>query len=253
MTDQPIPPAPRNTGKSNSTTCLVVGCSVVGGLVLVAIIGTFIAIGVFGEQLAGMVIEEFTTTEPIEMPEVDMAEDEYAALRERVDLFGERLDKGEPAPALELTADEINALFQKHPEFENMPVIAYVRIEDNRIKGDVSVPVDKFVPGIEAAAGRYINGSGTFTASLSNGQLEVYADQLSWNGEAIPEPQMSQFRQENLAADAMNDPEARAFFDKLDSISVEDEKLVLVPKNLAGDTTPESTDDEAAPAEQSPV
>lgn len=208
--------------KDSSSSCVVVGligCGVIFLMVLViAVVGYF---GIKG-FVTGM-LEQYTSTDPVELPASQMDETEYAALEERVNAFKQGLDDGSIDTPLVLTGEDINALIAYHPDWKDVKGKAHVTIEDDTIGAQVSIPLDALVKG------RYLNGSGTFRVFSKGGALFVLLDSLEVNGQSVPDQFMQQVRKENLAAEVQNDPNFRRMLESIDSIDVEGGELIITP------------------------
>jgi hypothetical protein len=227
-------------------TCLIagaIGCLVVIALIVIAGVGGYFAVkGV----ITGLV-DEYTDTEPAELPVVEVSDEELEALQARVAAFKAAVE-GEEAPvpedgtdvtaevtaeamapgeALVLSERDINALIQNDPEWQQMKGKIYVSIEDDLVKGEVSFPLDELE--FEMVKGRYFNGSATFNVHLRNGALFVTMDSATLRGTPVPDEFMAGLRAENLAKNYQQDPEFRKFLDKLDSIEVEDGTISITP------------------------
>jgi len=98
----------------------------------------------------------------------------------------------------------------------------------NRIRAKVSVPLDNFGP--LKLKGRYLNGVGTFKASLENGVLVVTLDDLEAKGKPVPAPMLAQFKKQNLAQDIQGKPNAAATIAKFESIRIKDGAVILKNK-----------------------
>lgn len=199
--------------------CLLGGCL---GAFLVMIAGIGL-IGWSGYSFYQAQIQQYTSETPKELPVVELDEDRIAELEQRVETFHEQVEEGKPAEPLILTAEDINALVSRN---EDMRGRVYVTIEDGQISAEVSVPTD-VIPG---AGGRFFNGSLTVDASLTEGELVVKPQEASVNGEPVPEQFMQGFREENLAQDVDDDPEAARWLRKFESMRVEDDRIILTPK-----------------------
>ncbi|MCS7468445.1 hypothetical protein NZK35_17470 [Stieleria sp. ICT_E10.1] len=207
-------PQVQSSGSGNG--CLW-GCLIAGGL----FIGSILCAGFGGYWLISSQIAKYTSDTPVDLPTVEYSEEELAKLDARVETFREKLDAGEtPEEDLVLTADDINALISKNEDFKGK---VYVKIENNQVEGDVSIPLDKVPMG----KGRYFNGSATFDVSMDGGVLIVTVDQAELNGEPLPEEFMQAIRQENLAKDVYKDPENAKFMSRFEDIRVEDDKFIL--------------------------
>ena len=82
--------------------------------------------------------------------------------------------------------------------------------------------------------GRYLNGEADLKASLQDGVLIVTLDSIEVNGQSPPEQMMTTLRQQNLAKDAYKDPKAAELFRKLESLEIDDGKIILKVRAKAG-------------------
>lgn len=231
------PPPPR---QSRNWSCCLWGCLIA----FIFLILLSIALVLIGRSSLTAIREKWTSTEPQQLPTVQIEEHALDDLVTRVDGFADRVEKRELSDALVLSQDELNALIQHHPDWEDLHDKVYVEIEGDLIKGMVNFPLT----GIPMMSGRYLHGSVTFDLSLEDGRLEVYIDNATVNGEPVPEDIMAAFRRQNLAQDILRDnPDARAVVDQLESIRVENGSLIIVPKRQSTGTTTETPAE--APAE----
>jgi len=210
MTEQPVK---RRRG------CLFYGCLTSCILVLVVLAGLLLG---YLKILNG-----FTDTKPMPLPTVNMSDAEIAQVRQRVDAFSQDIRSGRSPDPLTLSGDELNALILTDPNLGKLKGQLYVNIEDNQVKGQLSVPTSRI--GLGMFRHRYINGSGTFKVSLVNGTLYVNAQSLTVKGKPIPEKYMEQVRHQNLAQGFNDDPKTSVGLNKLKSIEVKDGKLFIVP------------------------
>jgi hypothetical protein len=219
--------AQRRQSQGDSSACLkagLIGCLVVavGGLVVLGI-GFYVAKG----WISGLV-EDYTDTQPMELPQVTLSDEDLAALQARVKAFKDAFDAGEAAPPLVLSGDEINALIQQD---EDLKHVVYVTIEGDRVRGQISVPLEQL--GFEMVKGRYLNAQATFNVFVRDGFLFVGIDSAEVRGKAIPEEIMAEVRSQNFAKDATNDPEVRDVIRRIESLEVADGRIMIVPKAVA--------------------
>ncbi|MGB0581353.1 MAG: hypothetical protein ACPGVU_16765 [Limisphaerales bacterium] len=220
-----------STGKIIGIGCLViVVLAVVGGILVVQAVKGF----------ANKTIEKYTDSEPVELAAVNLPEDQAAAVEERVKAFGDAMEKDGERPPLELDSDEINYLITQNEDFANM---LRVNMDGETLEGTISAPLDGLQKMFKAFEGRYFNGSAVFDIQFQNGRLQVYANAMSVKGESLPEQFMQQIRNENFAKDATKDPKVAEFLNELESITIEDGKLKIVPKSAAPEPTPQPSED----------
>jgi hypothetical protein len=135
---------------------------------------------------------------------------------------------GRPTPPLTLNADEINAFIQTDTNMARLKGKLYVTLEGNRLKGQVSVPLEEL--GLRIFKGRYLNGSGIFAVGLQKGILVVNADSLSVKGKPLPGVYMDKIRSQNLAEGINNNPKASVGLNHLQEVQISDGKMIIVPK-----------------------
>lgn len=211
--------------KSPWLKILAIGCL---GLTILMIGGCIISYFVIKSAVSGMV-DKYTSTTPAPIPTVALSPEEIKEVRDRANDFAAALDAGPPPQPLVLTADEINALIQNHPDWKELSGKAYVSIEDNLLKGQVSFPLDAL--GMQMVRGRYVNGSASFDVFVRNGVLHVYMKDLVVNDKSVPQEFMQGMSSENMAKDLQtNNPKAAEFFRKIDSLVIQDGKIIITPK-----------------------
>jgi hypothetical protein len=204
--------------------CFFYGCvtAICLSLVFLVVVGL---LAYTGYRYYTRMIEQYTSTSPMELPKVDLPPEQVEALNARVDAFKKALDTGKDAEPLVLTADEINVLIAKNPAFKDR---VHVEIPGDEIQGQISMPLGQI--GLPGLAGRYLNGKASFHVLLTDGQLFVTLRSLEVNGKALPEDVLKSFRKQNLAADFANDPDNAKAIQKLESIEVKDGKLIIKPR-----------------------
>jgi len=214
-------PQSRNSNKG----CLW-GCLIAGGLTVAAVLCAGFGLYFFVSEKVG----QFSSPTPQELPAVEYTEEEMQALESRIESFRKKLDAGErPEEDLVLSADDINAMINAN---ESLKGKAFVDIENDQVKGKVSIPLD----GVPGGSGRYFNGSASFDVSMDGGVLIVTLDQAEVRGEPVPEQFLAPMRQENLAKDIYKDPKNAKFMRQFEEIRIEDNQFILRVKR-DGDST----------------
>jgi len=215
MTEQP-PSKPRRG-------CLFYGC-LSGTVCLMAILIAFL-IGLY--QLKRM-LNFYTDTRPVPLPTVQMTPAEIDALKRRIEDFQDAVRSGRATEPLTLSAEELNAMIQNDPNLAQAKGKLYVTIDGDRLKGQLSLPLDEL--GLPIFRGRYLNGTGLFAIGLRSGDLVVTADSLVVKGKSLPGVYMDKIRSQNLAANLSGNPRASVGLNHLQEIRISDGKLVVVPK-----------------------
>ena len=219
--------------------CLFYGC--ITGLVMLVLLLVALLFGIHCgmKKLSGLV-NQYTDTKPMTLPTVEMSQAHIDKLKQRWQAFEEAVRAQRPAEPLVLTADEINALIAGGPDKQPMKGKFYVRLDEDRVKAELSLPLQEQLPW-KMVKGRYLNGSGTFNVSLQNGVLFVAPQTIEVKGKPVPEMYMQGIRKQNFAQGLANEPDATAVLQGLQDIQVKDGKLIVVPKEKpeAAGVTPE--------------
>jgi hypothetical protein len=211
---------------------------IAGILALMMIIA--VAIGLFFlYRFTTRIVEQYTDTAPMALPQPNLDAGQVQALKQRVDDFKKASEDGQDA-TLTLTGDELTALLQRDENFKDRVAVT---IEGDKLKGLVSLPFD--FPGLGR---RYFNGSATFKASLEDGVLIVTVDQAEVKGQPVPENVMEHLRKENLAKDAYKDEENARVLRRLKSLKIKDGTIIIQSR---AKSPPEKTAP-AKPAETKP-
>ena len=215
MTDLAKPKARRG--------CLFYGC--LSGLACLLIILVAFLMGLY--QLKKM-INFYTDSRPDALPSVQMSAGDLESLKQRIESFREAVRNGRPTPPLTLTSDELNAYIETDPNLARVKGKLYVTIDGDRLKGQVSAPLDDL--GLKMFRGRYLNGTGIFAVSLEKGNLVVTPDVLIVKGKPLPAVYMDKIRSQNLAESLNSNPNASVGLNHLQEIRISEGRMVLVPK-----------------------
>lgn len=203
--------------------CFFYGC--ITGLVLLVIVLGALMVGL---HYVRKTVNQFTDSQPMELPTVQMSQGEMDKLKQRFEAFQKAVREQRPTEPLVLAADDINALIANGSERQALKGKLYVGLEGDQIKGEVSVPLREI--GLSVFRGRYLNGSATFNLSFTNGVLSVAPQTIIVKGRPVPEVYMQEIRKQNLAAGFTNEPATAAVLQALEGIQVKEGKLVVVPK-----------------------
>lgn len=201
---------------------VAIGCAVV---ILLVGVGGFFAYKGIKSFLSG-VSEKYTSAQPMALPTVDASEDEALSVMDRVEAFTDALDRNASPSPLILTSRDINVLISNHPKWKKMAGKAYMTIDGERIKGQISIPLNEIGNLFE---GRYLNGSAVFRLGMSSGRLLAFIDSIEVGGNPLPEEFMGTIRAQNFAETANEDPDIIAVLEKLESISIRDDSIVITP------------------------
>lgn len=178
MSNSPNPPRKRG--------CLFYGCLSLLVVTLVVIVTAFLAFHLT-KRWANRTINQYTDTTPATFEQVDYTPVELQALQQRLAAFNQSIANGAGGQELVLTAHDLNVLVSENADLKGH---LFVVIEDDRVKGLISVPLDKVLPPeirdrIKALQGRHLNGSATFRVVLEGGVLDVRLEALEAKGKSL--------------------------------------------------------------------
>jgi len=213
VTNESNPPKPRG--------CVFYGClslAIVALLVIVlGVVGFFVV-----KSTANKWIADFTETTPTLVEQAEYPKAQMDALNNRLAVFKDALDKGQIAAELVLTAEDLNALIAKERELRGK---LFVRIDNDIVKGDVSVPLKDLGPF--KLNGRYLNGTATFRLALENGVLDVRLRDVQVKGKPLPTMVLTELKKENLAKGFQDDPKTAADIAKFESVQITNSQVIL--------------------------
>ncbi len=223
MTNPASPTPPKRRG------CFFYGC--VTCLVISFIIGITVFFGVRHViNSLNATIAEYTDTNAMALPKVEMPADELKKLHERIDAFDHALKAHSNAPPLVLTGRDINALLASSTNLNNLKDRFYVALEGDQVKGQMSLPLgDLFKIPLIHTKGRFLNGAGTFKAAVTNGSLFVTVRTLEVKGKPLPDKFMGSLQQQNIAANFNNSTNS-TILDRCESMKVTNGTIIIKAK-----------------------
>jgi hypothetical protein len=204
--------------------CFFYGC-IFASVLTVLIIIAFGAVAYIGVRFVYGLIDQWTSTAPMELPKLQMSEEERKSVHERFDAFRKGLEEGTAVEPLVLTGDDLTALFEESGDFRGM---FHFKVDGDKLKAQISIPLDKMK--LAPVRGRYLNGEAELKASLNNGVLIVTMNSLEVNGKKPPERFLEQLRQQNLANDAYKNPKNAEMISRFESLEIMDGKIILKPR-----------------------
>ncbi len=217
--DEVPPPAAKKKKSHGCLWALLISFVV---LVLLAVVGLIAAFSLWKSA-----VRNYTATAPLPIPVVAASKEEAKAITDRAMQFFQDLKAGQPVEPLILTADDLNRLIASSGS-NQMAGKLFVTIEDGKVKGRMCFPLDQ--THNKDLQGRYLNADVTLRATLQDGELRVWADEIQANDQAIPGIVLSQIQQRNLAEEYMKTQDAYATMLLLESITVTNGAIVITPK-----------------------
>lgn len=220
FSQEPVPPLPQKS-RSNVNGCLI-GCLIV---FVVGLVGAgLVAFAMYkGLQTA---VNEWTETEPRELPALEITDEERAAATDKFERFKTAMEEESGEKEFSFTGDEINFMLRSHPEAVVFGESVYVTVEDGEIRGDVSLNLGDIIP-IGMFDGRYANGSAVFDVYTQDDRLFVFIESFQMKGEDPPPDISQQLRNQNLAQEMAGKPKFEAWMAEIQDIRVVEDRIVV--------------------------
>lgn len=205
------------------------------GCLSLAVIGLLLIAGVLLllYKITQSTLEEFTATEPIELPEVVYTDAEYQALDARLaPVFAAVQDPAKSA-SITLTDKEINMLLLERDELQPMGQWVRVRIEENTMQGDLSIPLNALGLPIDmlGLGGSFFNGSGKFDIGMTRGNNKrpyLTIQELQMGETTMSEMTIEQMNLGNLLEPQSEmHPDQREFLERLSRVELKGNALTV--------------------------
>lgn len=211
--------------------------------------GTYLLLGVFGVMaltMAGLVllalmiprvmdsaVERYTDAQADVFGDVTVDDQKTEEIEDRIEEFREAVEAGEASSAMNIPETDLNALVRKWLRDEGRPESLAIKLHQGRIETDVSIPLDRSInvgPWSRDLTGRHLNGTATIGVEFSEGQPRLHLESLAIKGRELPGWMLDTVRPELERLEALDDPDAREFFDKLADIRIDEGLVVLTPR-----------------------
>jgi len=222
MANPPPPDAP--VEKKRGMGCWGCGCLI---LALVAVL--FLGLVAGGAYLLYSEAVSLTSTTPATVPSFTGTDDVYQTAREKLSGFDHDL-KNHQAATIQLSADEINALISRDPDFIENKIHLYVTLSNDQARAQISLPVSFFQLGI--LRDRYLNADTSFGLNFDPSAKTLNLDLRSAQvgDRDIPADYLPMTQNEiNQVFNQMmqKDPNFEDFLQQAKSIRIKDGELVI--------------------------
>ena len=220
------PPAP-----GPSVGCFAKGCLTITAVSIVLLV----MFGCFGWYVMRG-LQPYLSQQPAEVRVYPATDTQYQTLEARIRAFVQTVKGGHHA-TLTLTADELNILVARDPQYALLRGKAYLAIAHDQICAETSTLLNEHAPEPQRF---YFHGRVVFDASFSSGDFTVLLRRIEpLNGGPAPAMVTWALSQPNFSSnfnegfnesfhDAIRkNPGSSAFFDRLNTIIVKDNQLVI--------------------------
>ena len=225
---QPAYQEPARGSGGGGRGCL--GCSL--GCFFMVIVGAVGAYLLFVG--AKKMVEQYTATQAVPVEAPVASQDQIDGAISKFDAFRTGMESGGTPVPLSLTGDEINMLIFNHPDFAPVAGKAAVAIDGDELRSRVSIDLNELNLPEGAVSkyldGKYFNGEVALSLNMVDGRPEMYLKGLSVNGLAVPDALLSGIKDKNVFEKILEDPDAKAEFDRIEDMKIENGRFIIVPK-----------------------
>jgi len=208
------------------------GCCGCGCLILALIVVLLLELLGGGGYLLYTNAVAVTSATPDPIPTFDGGEDVFNRAQEKLKAFNHD-SQSHLAATIHLTADEINTLIARNPDFSRNKIHVFVTFNDDLVRVQSSFPTDLLGGGV--IKGRYLNGDDTFGVLFDPDTKAVTLDlkSLRIGPNEIPEDKLPALQ--NVTDSVINsllqkDPTAKGFLNQVSSIEITKSELVIETK-----------------------
>lgn len=175
-------------------------------------------------------VEHYTSETPMRVSTQNLPEPTKEELEDRVEAFSDAIDEGRVPEPLILRGAELDALLQDLWEREELPGAMALRIEDGRVRSDLSIPLEEGIeigPFTPEVGGRYLNGTVTFTIELDENGLQADIERFVVNDKTLPGWMVNAIEREFVERRVLQNKDLREFTDKLARLRVSADSILL--------------------------
>jgi hypothetical protein len=231
--NEPSQPAPIRQLPSSSASgcgCFATGClSLLGVLLFVLVI-----LGGTAWYLGNKAIREFTSTQPSNVAVVQPTDEQYAAANTKLNDLRTAV-RTKKAATISFTAEDLNALLARHPDFASRRGKTRIEIGDSLATVEMSVPLDTMDFG--QVKHRWFNGRASFGFVYSEDGFDFDPRWIEANGRRISSRVLDWIAwvfNRNFSSNFENaikdDEDAPEFWKNVKTMGLDGDKLVVITK-----------------------
>jgi|GEM_PF-3972405 len=174
-------------------------------------------------------VSGYTADSPVPIGQVTLTPLEQEGVRTNVKAFLDSAAQGQAASPLEIRGQEITPALEAAFGYDFNKRL-YAVIEDGKIKTEISSPLDFEPANALGLASRYLNAKAEFSASMSNGRLNVFLESLAIAGLELPSDEIGAFKQENLGKNLNLQHNGTAFAEAIEKMEIQGDTMRIVPR-----------------------
>ncbi|MBV9127073.1 MAG: hypothetical protein JO117_03200 [Verrucomicrobia bacterium] len=220
------PPPPQRSG--GGCGCWLKGCFAL--FVVFLLLGGIGTVTVY--YAAKKIRDQLTTDHPVTVRTYPATDAEWAALEPRLRAFSRALNNQQRA-ALELSADDLNVLVAKSPDFAWLRGKVFFTIDGDILGMETSLPLGDVPTVGRFLQGRYFNGKASGELTIHRGDIRVVPHTLEANGQRVGPDAMKGYAgriNSELEESIRRNPKQQEELQKIETLDVSDGKVRIVSR-----------------------
>ena len=170
-------------------------------------------------------VKTYTSTQPKELPAVEVTEERFEDLRQRWDAYALLFLRPQERPPFELTGDDLNLFLYR---FGPMRKRAHLEIMPDRLRVRFSTPLDR--SGNASLRGRYLNGIADVKVEFHHQRISARLLSLEANGKPVPQWIFRRLQHVNWGDQLNHRPEFDLVVKGLERVEFQTGSLTLYPR-----------------------
>ena len=211
------------------------GCLLYGAITMALVFIGVVAGLYFGARKAILMgVDTYTSSAPVPVPQVNIPPGEQQRIARDLARKAQQASQGRGPEQIVLSEPELNVLLAQAPDLQAYRRQIYLQAESNRLKAQISLPLDQFEhwKSLSRKLGRnlgnrHLNGTAYFDVGITNGALALRLVDLVANGKSLPEEFTKRVEAQTFAAAANNNPQTQQILQRVEAIDIQDGKVIV--------------------------
>ena len=219
-----MPPPPPAAPQKSGAGCFSWGCTAVL-VFLLLIVGALFTLSYFSFSK----ITHLTSTAPTTPAAFDGGDGVYQKAMQKTDDFSQTIQQNKPT-SLELSADEINTLIARDPDFAKYQIRTFVSMTGDHADVQISLPTNLIPYGL--IKDRFLNVEADVTPAFdpATKSINFTLHSFKFAGGTVPPEELPKV-QDNLNplinTQIQNSPDAKQVLDRAKDIEIRNGKLII--------------------------
>ena len=192
-------------------------CGIFAGIIILLVAGVLL----YSNHAIRKFKKDYTEDKPVEIHHEPITKTQQTKLTAKYNTVKEVL-KTHKKTEIQFTSEEFSQLMAFSPETKGMASKSKFWLEGNKIKADLSIPLNS-VPKMQ---GRYLNGLFTFSVTMQNGRMHLQVDEGLAKGRPISPTYLKLLNSKNLEG-LLSQHSGTNWSEFIENLEINDGKLTI--------------------------